>query len=41
MCICLLIVFFIMFQSFVPRRSQVRGNRTGVKTLFWHLIPRR
>ncbi|KAI8036115.1 hypothetical protein M5D96_011096 [Drosophila gunungcola] len=22
-----------MFQSFVPRRSQVRGNRTGVKTL--------
>ncbi|KAI8033106.1 hypothetical protein M5D96_014138 [Drosophila gunungcola] len=30
-----------MFQSFVPRRSQVRGNRTGVKTLFWHLIPRR
>ncbi|KAI8033007.1 hypothetical protein M5D96_014241, partial [Drosophila gunungcola] len=23
------------------RRSQVRGNRTGVKTLFWHLIPRR
>ncbi|KAI8032991.1 hypothetical protein M5D96_014254 [Drosophila gunungcola] len=34
-------VFFIMFQSFVPRRSQVRGNRTGVKTLFWHLILRR
>ncbi|KAI8034650.1 hypothetical protein M5D96_012569 [Drosophila gunungcola] len=28
-------------QSFVHRRSQVRGNRTGVKTLFWHLIPRR
>ncbi|XP_052855634.1 uncharacterized protein LOC128264265 isoform X2 [Drosophila gunungcola] len=22
--------------SFVPRRSQVRGNWTGVKTLFWH-----
>ncbi|KAI8035246.1 hypothetical protein M5D96_011965 [Drosophila gunungcola] len=30
-----------MFQSFDPRRSQVRGSRTGVKTLFWHLIPRR
>ncbi|KAI8033052.1 hypothetical protein M5D96_014194 [Drosophila gunungcola] len=28
-------------QSFVPRRSQVRGNRTRVKTLFWHLKPRR
>ncbi|KAI8034648.1 hypothetical protein M5D96_012567, partial [Drosophila gunungcola] len=25
-----------MFQSFVSRRSQVRGNLTGVETLFWH-----